>query len=253
VNDRVHTRALAALRFVDATTGAPIAAPLDVSAPGARFVRNRRGLHVVVHCDGLAGYDTAFPDALLPPDAPPLGQVLLVVTVRDRERRYLARTATVALPRDADPAHASDAGSVFQAVDIPLFPSPLAPSEPGWARVRASVRRTGTTTGVPRAFLRLRSASDPTDVLAHGLADERGEAFVPVAGIPVVNWSSDPEHPVLATSVDAVLEAYFDPAADEAPNPVDIDAHRGTLVSTSAPVSLASGREETVVLELALS
>ena len=68
-------RVLGALRFTDAVTALPIDAPLSVSAPGVRWIRNRRAQWVIASAPGLAEHETRF---LAPPAAPPLGDVTVV-------------------------------------------------------------------------------------------------------------------------------------------------------------------------------
>jgi hypothetical protein len=251
VIDRLDSRVLGALRFADATTGRFVLSPLEVGAPGVAFLLNRSGIHVITAARGLEGHTTAF---AAPPALPPSGSIAIVVTVRDPSGRYLPRSVRVTLPRDPDPAHAADDASLFRAVPVPLYPAPAAPIYPGWAVVRASVKRGATEQGVPNAWLRLRRASQPTGddpPLGAGMADGRGEALVAVSGIPVTNWDAE-EGPVLASEIDAVVEAYVDPLAAAPPDPDAINSRRATLTSISADVKLASGRAIAVRLRLPL-
>jgi hypothetical protein len=248
--DRLNSRVLGALRLADATTGDWVTGPFRVTASGASFIRNRSGVYVIASAPGLESHVTEFSAA---PTTPGVGSVPLTVTVEDPSGRYLARALEVALPRDPDPDHADDEASLFRPVRVPLYPSPAAPTYPGWAVVRVSVTRTGSETGVPHAWLRLRRASQaPSDPpLAAGMSDTRGEALVAVSGIPVTNWDVD-DGPLLATDVDAVIEAYYDVNAGSPPNPDAIDARRETLPSASQDLKVASGRQSIVRLELTL-
>ena len=47
MREHVDHRILAALRFVDATLGRPLAARLEVVGAGVRVIRNRSGLYVL--------------------------------------------------------------------------------------------------------------------------------------------------------------------------------------------------------------
>ena len=251
--DVIDVRVLGALRFVDATTGVGIKAPLRVTAPLARFVRNRTGAYAVTWASGLDAHVERFHAPPSPPlDSPPFDSLPFAVAVSDPARRYLDRSSSFRLPRDPDPAHAADDNSLFRAMVIPLYPSPIAPIDPGWAVVRASVRDSSGT-ALPGAYLRLRRASQPTATnppLARGMADDRGEALIPVAGVPVTNWEADDTRPVLSTEIEAVLEAYYDANAGSPPDPDLIDSRRlleppdpNALSKTSVNVRLASGRE----------
>ena len=70
---------------------------------------------------------------------------------------------------------------------------------------------------------------------------DRGEALVVIRGIPVTTWETGPGA-VLATEIAATLEAVFDPAAPELPDPDDLEARRATLNRATTPVMLAAGR-----------
>ena len=69
-----------------------------------QIIRNRSGLYVVNRHGPLADHSTAF---TAPPTTPPAGDLTLAVTLHDPSGFYLARTATIALPRDARPTPCS--------------------------------------------------------------------------------------------------------------------------------------------------
>jgi hypothetical protein len=103
-------------------------------------------------------------------------------------------------------------------------------------------------------------------MLAMGLADNRGEALVPVLGIPITTWGETPGA-VVATDIDVTLEVVFDPevrriadtdalASGADPNAgymPDPDVLRQRPASASFVIRLASGqtRIETLFLNLA--
>jgi hypothetical protein len=226
-------RVLAALRFRDAVTGATVAGPLDVRAPGARWIRNRRGWWVLAQAPGLEAHSAAF---LVPP-APAVGSVPLVVRVADPAGRYLPRVAALALPRDPDPAKAAKPESLFQPVEIDLFPSPAAPVSPNWAVLRVSA--SGADGPLAGALLRVVRKASPTTVLGRGMTDARGEALVAVAGIPVTTWEEG-QGSVLATEVEARVDLFWQAGA----GPPDPDALGKIKKATkTATVKLASGRD----------
>ena len=70
--ERTDTRVLGALRCIDASTGAALAGPLQVQAPGARIRRNRSGLYIIAGADALAAHESEFE---APPGAPAPGSV----------------------------------------------------------------------------------------------------------------------------------------------------------------------------------
>ena len=257
-HERFDHRVLGALRLVDATTLAPVDEPMFVAAPGARLIRNRSGLYVIRSWTRLAAHEAAF-DA--PPAAPPAGSESLNVDVRDPSGRYLSRRVTVALPRDANPARADEVISLFQPVDVPMYPSASSPLSANWVELRASVRESASGDALGGALLRV--VAGPR-LLARGLTDWRGEALVPVAGVPVTTWSTEPGA-VVVSEIAASLECYFDaaagtrtpmanvragmaPPAAPLPDPQALEGARAGLPQSVVPVVLAAGRALSVAV-----
>jgi hypothetical protein len=240
-------RALAALRVVDGVTGQPILSPLSVSGAGTVWVRNRRGLHVLMEMPGLERHQ----DALLSlPASPPVGSLSAVVEVRDMGSTYLSRRQTIRLPRDPDPAHAGEVSSVFQPIESRLYLSPSAPISSAWSVIRATVVREGNRQGLGGALIRVLRTGDG-QVLARGLSDARGEALVAVPGIPVTTWEVS-SGPVMGTEVDVQVEVVVDPAAVNVPDPDALEADRGVLPGSETAMKLASGRTVVRLLTVAI-
>ncbi len=238
IPEHVDRRVLGAVRFLDASTGVDVRESLTVTAPGVRWIRNRAGWYVIASAPGLDAHSDAF---LTPPAAPPLGSVVIALTVRDPGGRYLPRQHTLRLPRDPDPLHATAPGSLFRPIDVALFPAPAARTPSGWAVVRASVAIVGTAAPVAGALVRVARSSDGQH-LASGLSDARGEVLVPVPGIPLTTSDEGPG-PVVATEVEVTVEVIVDPAAGGVPDPDDLEARRFALRVASTNVMLAAGRE----------
>ena len=260
--ERTDTRVLAALRCLDATTLAPIGTPLVVSAPGTTFVRNLTGLYVVSATRELAAHAPAFHE---PPAEPASGTTRIDVEIRDPGGRYLTRTLALMLPRDARPARAGEADSLFRPVDVAMYPGPAAPVTANWVELRVAVRERDTGDALGGALLRVVAGSR---VLARGLSDWRGEALVRVAGVPVTTWSSEPGA-VVVTEIAAAVECYFDAASGSrvgavlvrdgsvsgsrpAPDPDAIEHRREALPQAVVPVVLAAGRALAVTVAIAL-
>jgi hypothetical protein len=261
--ERIESRVLGAVRFVDTATGNAVDVPLQLEAPaGTQIVRNHSGLHVISRHPALASHSDAFSAA---PADPPVGDVELTLTVNDFSGAYLSRTLTIALPRDARPDHAADADSLFRPVDIELYRSPTAACGVNWAALRVSLSDAGSGDALGGALLRV--VSNDT-VLARGVTDWRGEALVPVVGIAVMTWSENADA-VTATGVDATLEALYDdahgsvrtPAADVAGGTApallpaaDPDAIESSpsAVSAEAPIHLVAGKPLALALHLDL-
>ena len=240
-------RALAALRAVDGVTGQPILSPLSVSGAGTAWVRNRRGVYVLMEMPGLELHQDALSN---PPSSPSIGSLNTVVEVRDMGTTYLRRRQTLRLPRDPDPAHAGDGRSVFQPIESRMYLSPSAPISSAWAVIRATVVREGDGQGLGGALIRVLRTSDG-QVLARGLSDARGEVLVAVPGIPVTTWEVS-SGPVMGTEVDVQVEVVVDPAAGSVPDPDELEANRGILPNRQRAMKLASGRTEVCLVAVAI-
>jgi len=260
--EHTDTRILGALRCVDASTGAALAGPLQVRVSGARIRRNRSGLYVIVGVDALAAHEPEFDT---PPADPALGSVEITATLQDPSGYYLPRTATLALPRDALPANAAQADSLFQPIRVAMFPASTVAAGANWSVLRVSVRDIASSDALGGALLLVTSGADE---LGRGMTDWRGEALVAVPGVPVTTWSDAPDA-VVVTEIAAQLEVVFDPVsglrtpqeqvrAGSAPqtlplvNPDALAAQRAALPHASLAVQLAAGRSQTVSFPLAL-
>ena len=223
--ERREWRVLGAIEFVDATTGARIGAPLRVAAAGAsaamppELTRNRSGLHVLRRWQPLAAHADAF---LAPPAAPAIGSLRLELAVSDPAGDYLPRGFALALPRDPDPARRGDAGSLFVPQRVELMRAVRAPLGANWSRLDVRVSEPGGEL-LGGALVEVRAEDGA--LLARGITDWRGEAVVPVAGVPVTTWSSDPGA-VVATEIAVAVRAFFLPAAGVRTTPAAADAGR---------------------------
>jgi hypothetical protein len=241
----VERRVLGAIRFLDAVTLTKVSEGLRVQSAQADLRRNRSGLWVIWAAAGLDAHTAAFER---PPALPAVETVPISLTVTDNATRFLARSATVKLPRDPDPANAEQPSSLFQPADVRLYPGPTAPVSPGWAVIRARVENANTGAALAGALIRVLRTPDDM-VLARGMSDDRGEALVVVPGIPITTFSSG-DGAVLATEVTVTVRATFDPAAGGAPDP-DAMEKRADLPSSSSSQKLAAGR--TLVAKLAVT
>jgi hypothetical protein len=262
-------RLVAALQFVDATTGASIRQPLQLQARSARsqFVRNLSGHYVLMTTPGFEDYSQTFDLNEL---ATTLANRVLTIDVTDPSGQYLPRQCSLSLPRNSaiDPASVAAETSLFQPVRIALYPSASAPVSPGWAVLRATVVNALTSERLPWALVV--ATTDGTTALAQ--ADWRGEALIAIPGIPITTWSTGagPTAPVTVTEVEATLEVVFDPAlatiaesADFAqlkdpnanfhPDPDRLNDRRSGLQVGAIALPLASGRHLSYRLAVTLS
>ncbi len=260
--ERIEWRVLGALRFVDATTGAPVEQPLRVDAPDASLTRNRSGLYVIRHWDPLVTHEREF---LAPPSDPAPGSLSLGLRVSDPSGVYLPIAAAIPMPRVGDPAQAGAADSLFQPAVIRLYPSTAAPAGANWAVLRVRLTETDSGDALGGALLRVVSNGR---VLARGLSDWRGEALVPVVGVPVTTFSEEPGA-VVISEINVSLEAAFDaavgsrtssasvraaqiPAAFPVVDPVALEARFDDLPRTQLALSIAARRRQNVELSLDL-
>jgi len=237
------SRVLGALRFTDAVTALPIDAPLVVTAPGVRWIRNRRAHWVIASAPGLTAHESEF---VAPPSAPVLGDVQLSFAVNDPSGRWLPRVGSVALPRDPDATHAAQPSSLFAVQDIPMYPAPAAPTQRGWAVVRASVAGTAPGSTLPHALVRVVRDSDGVRIGA-GMSDARGEALIAIEGIPSA-LLGDGDGPVVAKEIAVHLQVVWDPNAGATSDPDDLEARRDELLVRAVAASVASGRVLTMKL-----
>jgi hypothetical protein len=207
--EHIEARALAALKPVDAATGVQLDDALRVRALDGRatFVRNRRGLLALTHWSTLASHRDAFET---PPTTTGIGSETLRVAIEDPLGRYLPRIASIALPRDPDPANASDPDSLFVPIEIPMFPASHSPTGANWSLLRVSLREQTSGDALGGALIRVLRGGD---VIARGLTDGRGEALVAVIGVPVMTFGADEDDTVIVSTISVSLEAIFDPAS----------------------------------------
>ena len=261
--ERVESRVLGALSFVDATTLTRVTTGLLVQAPaGARLQRNASGLYVITHLAALAAHEAAFE---APPATPAVGSVALSVSVADTQGRYLPRTTTVLLPRDPAAGDPLPADSLFLPIEIALYPAPTALTSANWALLRVTVTATPSGDALGGALL---LASIGASVVARGVTDWRGEALVAVPGVPVTTWSDVPDV-VTVNEIPAQLDVVFDPATGTRTSAAAVGAGRkrrppaghrsrrdrgtprATLKHASQAITLATGRAQSVSFPLA--
>lgn len=248
--ERFEWRVLCALRPVDSVTGTVISENLQVEAPEARISRNRSGLWVVHEWATLAAHAEVFE---APPADPAIGSQTLNLTVRDPLQRYLPRQLAVALPRDPE---ADDASSLFEPIDVPMYPAPHASLGANWCAVRVVVS-SGSGADELRLGGALLTLEWDGEIRARGITDWRGEALIAAAGVPITRPSADDSDvvtdvtpAVLRTRVDAALVTRFttadvasgrQPEASQLPlaDPDDLE-NRGGLLTQQQDISLTT-------------
>jgi len=255
--ERVEQRVLGALQMVDRVTQTALKRPMQLVAVNASVVRNTRGYYVVTDAAGLAAHVEAFEQ---PPAGPALESITYSFEVNDPQKRFLPRLAALKLPRDPDPANIANANSLFRPQDVAMYPAATAPLSHNWSTIRASVSQNGVE--VRGALLQVINAADDT-VLASGISDERGEALVIVAGVPVTKFADDgdgPGHggggghdaepPVVVNTLPVRLELSLDAANPWPVNPDVLEQNHAENRRMSRDLTLSTGKMERVTINL---
>ncbi len=254
VYDFLDRRALAALRFVDAT-GAPVQTPVAVSGGGAKVVRTRSGLAAVLTASGLEAHASAFE---APPAAPAVGSVTVPLDVLPASVELAARRFVLKLPRNPDPTQAASPNSLFQPVDVALLPTPRARVSGLVAALMVTVRRSDDQRRIGGALVRLRPDGGLPE--ARAITNMAGDALVIVAGAPLS--TPGPGATTLA-DLGAQLDAIVDPnlvqfasdsdvaASPAAPwpgaliDPDDIETRLAASATAASAVRIACGQIRT--------
>ena len=235
--ERFDSRALAAIRVLDAETLRPVAEPVTLSGQGLRIVRNTSGLLVITAAPGFAEYTERFE----PPEPPPPPTPFTLVASTP-SRRYLDRSFTLVLPRSTaapPPGAPLPAESVFRPVDLTLYPSPVMPPAVRSAVVRLRVE---DVNGKPLAGALVSLTLTEPSIERWGLSNHHGDALIPIAGIPVANWS-DPEAPLHFTFS---ISAAWVPSA----LPPDPDSLSAALQPLGDTLDIAAAEEVNATLQL---
>ena len=89
---------------------------------------------------------------------------------------------------------------------VALYPSANAAVGPNWAVLRVTLTDSSSGDALGGALLQVLSNGN---VIARGITDWRGEAMVPVVGVPVTTFSDD-ENAVVISEISVTLQAAFD-------------------------------------------
>lgn len=259
----VEARALAALRFVDAATGAGLDSPMQMRALDgiARFVRNSSGLQVLAYWSALSAHRDSF---VAPPSTPAVGSQSLRIAVEDPSGKYLPRVVALVLPRDPDPVDPDPETSLFSPVVVPMYLAAAASTGANWSVLRVALTDEASGDALGGALLRVRQNSG---VLARGMTDWRGEALIAVVGVPVMTFGEDDEA-VIVSAINVTLEAVFDPAvgtrlpagsinAGRAPpwpavDPADLESRIDSLPNATRSLAIAARSTRSVAMTLEL-
>jgi len=256
--ERVEQRILGAMRLVDRVTRTPVTRPLQISSKKASLVRNGRGYYVVTRANGLDHHVASF---LKPPATPALESRSFRFEIADPLGHYLPRWLDLRLPRDPDPLHATEAGSLFRPVDVAMYPASTAPLSPNWSTLRISVARASSHAPIRGALLQVIAAADDT-LLASGLSDEQGEALVIVPGVPITKFADEDEGPghggggghepppVVVNTLPVRLELSLGNTTSWPVNPDLLEQNHMANRRMWMDLALSTGRMERVIINL---
>jgi hypothetical protein len=250
---------------------------MEVSSESARLVRNRQGLYVVTHAQGLEAHTRSFEAQ---PAVPAPGANTCTIDVQDPQKRYLPRRVILRLPRDPDPENRDSPDSLFRPHDVALYPAGTAPLSPNWSTVRVSVsagRDAQSTRPAQGSLIRIVDAGDD-EVLASGISDERGEALVIVPGVPVTRFADEAdggegppggppggggpggghghgldEPPVVVNTLAVRLEVSLAVPTPWPVNPDLLEENHAANRRQSMDLELATGRMERVAINITLT
>jgi hypothetical protein len=199
--DLLDRRVLAMLTFTDAL-GAPVLSPVSVVAEGVRSFAKRPGAVVITEAPGFGSYTAAFDPISA---APAVGSVTLQLDIRPADPALSARRAGVALPRDPDPTHSEQSGSLFRPIEVQLLPTPLTQGTGLTAAMSVTVRRADDNRRVEGALVRLRPEGGRPEMRA--TTDAAGEALLLVPGVPLASPGAGAVvRPDIAADLDAVID-----------------------------------------------
>lgn len=222
----IDRRVLGALELLDAATGERITAPMQITSPSLRFVRNRSGFHVVnglvprtAQQEQLAQHLDAFDAA---PGGLADGDVSFPVEIADPTGRYLPRMHTIDLPRGAQAA---------TPIPVEMFLSPAGAVGQNWSGIRATLKQQVPGGEIPLAGARVSLIRDSDDqLLGSGISDARGEVLALAVGIPIIDFTVAP--PPSPTPAPVPTPS---PAPTPAPAPVGTKKVATRLLIETAP------------------
>ncbi len=256
--DLLDRRALALIRLIDAF-GRPVAGPVRIEGEGVRFCAKGPGEYAILAAAGLEAHSAAFE---APPPAPAIGSQHIMIDLTPADAAAAPRRFDLALPRDPDPDHADQAGSLFKPALIDMLPTPRVGQSGSACLVRVSVVRDDDGRRVENALVRGRS--DDGRFTARALTDARGEACLVFPTLPLAfpgaGANVDPDLParVAVTVVPAAARFHaaedVERAAAAAAGRTSGHADPDTIGAVAAdfaggaPVRLAAGRQPSLAL-----
>ncbi|MDZ7754051.1 MAG: hypothetical protein U5S82_21030 [Gammaproteobacteria bacterium] len=250
---------------MDRATQSPVMGPMKITSDAVRLMRNRRGLFVITHADGLESHAEEFFE---PPDRPAPAANQYRLAIEDPQRRYLPRLLMVRLPRDPDPDNVANPDSLFTPQDVAMYPASTASLAHNWSSVRVAVSQgPDARTAPPLRGVLIRIIDIENEaVLASGISDLRGEALVVVPGVPVTKFADEEEEgppevvppggghedepAVLVHALAVRLELSFAAGGEWPVNPDLLERNHESNRRVSMGLELVTGRMERLAINL---
>lgn len=218
-----------ALRFIDGATGKTIREAVHVSAPGVKLFRKSNGDVIILESDGSA---------------------VKTLDIQPATPDYLPRRYALNLPR---PGNAGDAGSIFEPVELPLYPSTTYPITGNAATLHITVKRKADAKLIAGALVRIVRADKPS-FIAKSITNTVGEALIIVGSAPLTVQNGGNPTRVIDAQLDILVAENDETYVAESElstarrrilivNPDELEANRLTLGPKwkSVPVELWAG------------
>ena len=254
--DLLDRRGLALLAFVDGY-GRAVEGPVQVRGDGVRVVPKGGGRYALIEARGFEAYAATFESA------PAHATTPVQLDCTPAGRAYLPRRFRLQLPRDADPTHLDQPGSLFQPVQIELLPAATAQPAGSAVLVRVSVTRADDGRIVEHALVRART--DNGLFTARALTDARGEAVLlfPVLPLSFAGAGATVDRDIAArviVDVDPAVALFHSPAevpvaareaamrTDGHPDPDALAAALPANFPSGTALRIAAGRQFSLAL-----
>lgn len=254
--DLLDRRALAWLRLVD-VAGRPVSQRVLIHGDGISFARKPDRSIAILEASGFEDYCASF----VAPSSPAPGSKHLVIDIEPEGAELSPRRFDLSLPRDPDPAKATDPASLFQAVEIEMLPGGGARLTGSACALRVTVRRKSDSALVQNALVRAQTEDQQFE--ARGLTDTKGEATLIFPSLPLSFAGAGAN---VGASIPARVVVTVDPASvrfsDEASIPQrvrasppfanpDAPGFAAADFGTGTEVIIGAGREAPLELEWA--
>ncbi|GAA4049578.1 hypothetical protein [Parerythrobacter jejuensis] len=227
-------RMVAAIQVVD-PLDRPVDVPIGFEAQGARWIDKGSGLFVLLEWDRDRALSRNWENQV---STFATGSQSLNLILTPVGNRLMPRKASIALPRQPDPAQRDNPDSLFQPARVMLSAASGFRAEGNACAVTVTLSRQSDGHAIEHAVIRLRDAANGP-IRTTGITNRHGEAMLVLAGLPLAaagnNASASPTHAMVVEALVDPANARFnaEPPANTAP-PIDPDA----VIAATAPAGI---------------